>query len=111
MKLRQRYRRGQYFASKRTPEDIKKAIQFYEEAIEIDPNHALAHAALGHCYIVLKTSYEIPTIEGVSKAKRAADAALKIDGGLAEAHLLLASVKMNQDWDWIAGEREYEASY
>jgi DNA-binding winged helix-turn-helix (wHTH) protein/TolB-like protein/Flp pilus assembly protein TadD len=103
----QRYVRGQYFASKRTPEDLKKAIQFYEEAIEIDPNYALAHAALGHCYIMLKTYYEIPTIEGVSKAKAAADAALKIDGTLAEAHLLLASVRMNRDWDWVAGEREY----
>ena len=51
----QRYVRGQYLASKRTPEDIKKAIQFYEEAIQIDPNYALAQAALGHCYVLLKS--------------------------------------------------------
>ncbi len=103
---RQRYVKGQYFTSKRTPEDIKKATQFYEEAIQIDPNYALAHAALGHCYVLLKVYHVIPTKESVSKSKVAAEAALKINGALAEAHLVLASVRMNLDWDWVACERE-----
>jgi len=101
----QRYRRGQYFASKRTPGDIRKAIQFYEEAIQIDPNYALAHAAVGYCYVLLVAFGEIPTKEGYSKSTAAAEEALKIDGALADAHMLLAGARIRLNWDWVAGER------
>ncbi len=95
------YLRGRYFWNKRTFEDYKRAIDFFERAIEIEPDYALAHAGLADVYIVS----DLPDpAEAMKRARAAAGKALEIDENLAEAHTTLAFVDLFE-WKWAAAER------
>jgi serine/threonine protein kinase/Tfp pilus assembly protein PilF len=103
----QYYLKGRYYWNKRTKEGLNNAIEFFEKAIETDPDYALAYAGLSDAwgavgwyrYASLKTSFE--------KAKEAAIKALEIDNTLAEAHTSLAHVLEAYYWDWQEAEKEY----
>jgi len=91
-------------------EDFRKAVGYYQGAIEIDPGAALPYAGLAHCLLLmgageygLKSPAEIMT-----KAKEAALKALSIDDSNAEAHLSLAMVKFRFDWEWEDAEQEFK---
>lgn len=101
------YLKGRYHWNKRTDEGFKQATKFFEEAINKDPNYALAYAGLADCY-TLRSDYGFmsPT-EGYAAAKLAATLALKYDDSLAEAHTSMASIKAVTDWDWQGAENEY----
>jgi tetratricopeptide (TPR) repeat protein len=101
------YLRGRYFWNKRTPEDLRRAITYFQEAIEKDPHYALAHAGLADSYNVLAVLSEVPAEGAYARAKAAALEALRLDDGLAEAHTSLASVQLRHDWDWGGAEREF----
>jgi len=101
------YLRGRYFWNKRTPEDLQRAITYFQEAIEKDPHYALAHAGLADSYNVLAVLSEVPAEGAYARAKAAALEALRLDDGLAEAHTSLASVQLRHDWDWGGAEREF----
>ena len=106
----QLYLKGRYHLNKRTAEGIKKAIEYFEQAIEIDIHYALAFAGLADCYTLLGSagySASAPQ-EAMPKAKVAAIKALEIDDTLAEAHISLAFVKFRFDWDWEGAERGFE---
>src|SRR6202011_3147682 len=80
------YLRGRYFVGKRGAENLKKAIDYFNQAIAKDPNYALAYAGLSDCYDLLPQWSTVNRAEYVSKAKAAAIKALQIDENLAEAH-------------------------
>lgn len=104
------YLRGRYFWNKRTTESTQKAIDYYEQAIAIDSNYALAYSGLADCYSTSGFAYDLgsmPAAEVISKAKNAAIKALEIDDSLAEAHTSLAYVKHLFDWDWRGAETEF----
>ncbi|MEP6818896.1 MAG: protein kinase [bacterium] len=101
------YLKGRYHWNKRTEEGFKQATKFFREAIDKDPNYALAYAGLADCY-TLESDYGFrSTSEGYGLAKDWATLALKYDNNLAEAHTSLASTKAVTDWDWQGAENEY----
>ena len=104
----QLYLSGHNYWNKQTKQGFKKAIEFYNQAIEKDPNYALAYAGLADTYSLLGDSGYLPPGDAWPKAREAALEALKIDDTLAEAHNSLALVKEYYDWDWPGAEREFK---
>ncbi|HEX8153075.1 MAG TPA: protein kinase [Thermoanaerobaculia bacterium] len=102
------YLKGRFQWNKRSADGLYKAIEFFNEAIEIDPQYALAYAGIADCYNLLDIWAGLPTKETFPKAKAAAQKALAIDDQLAEAHTSLAYAIHTYEWDWDAAEREYK---
>jgi len=100
------YLRGRYHFFKITQPEIRKAIVFYEQAIEADPNYALAYAGMADAYRALSIAAYASSKEALPQAKAAAKRALEIDADLAEAHIVLGWVGFLYDWDWSAAETE-----
>ncbi len=101
------YLRGRYFWNKRTLDGLEKSIDYYQRAIRIDPNYAKLYAALGDSYVLL-SSYGGPAPAiSFARAQQAAGEALQLDSSLAEAHTVLAAVKVGFDWDWQGAASEY----
>jgi serine/threonine-protein kinase len=104
----QLYLKGRYFWNERTDADIKKAIHYFNYALEKDPNYALANAGLADSYALLNYYDGSPPVDSFPKAREASEKALKIDDTLAEAHASLAYIKRAYDWDWVGAEREFK---
>jgi serine/threonine-protein kinase len=106
----QLYLKGRYYWNKRTIEGFKKAIEYFNQAIEEDPSYALAYAGLADCYALLGSDEygALPAREAMPKAQAAAAKALQIDEEMAEAHVSLAYAKLLYDWDWANAKREYK---
>jgi TolB-like protein/DNA-binding winged helix-turn-helix (wHTH) protein/Tfp pilus assembly protein PilF len=100
------YLQGRYFWNKFTQEGFVKAIQYFQQAIEKDPNYALAYSGLSDSYRFLGLGSSPPR-DSMSKAAAAALKALEIDDTLAEAHASLAVVRYRRDWDWTGSETEF----
>jgi TolB-like protein/DNA-binding winged helix-turn-helix (wHTH) protein/Tfp pilus assembly protein PilF len=101
------YLKGLYFWNKRTLPGFQQAIGYFEQAIAKDPSYAPAYAGLANTYTLL-TSYSLaPTTQYMPKARAAALQALKLDDKLPEAHIALALIVENYDWDWDTAEKEY----
>lgn len=104
----QLYLKGRYFWNKRTGADIRKGIDYFEQAIAKDPNYALAYAGLANSYLVLPGYTDISSLSVDQKAKEAATTALSLDDSLAEAHAALANAAWRFEWDLSGAEREYK---
>jgi len=104
------YVKGRYFWNRRTQEGLKKAIDYFQKAIDRDPNCALAHAGLADAYgLFLFAPYAaLPPREAGQKATAAALRALEIDDTLAEAHTALAAIYHRSTWDWAKAEQEFK---
>jgi eukaryotic-like serine/threonine-protein kinase len=103
------YLKGRYYVSKRTPEWIRKGIEHYQQAIDLDPNYALAYAGLADAFGFLASSTGgQPPREAYPKAKAAALKALELDEALGEAHCSLGFFHLLYDWDFPAAERQYK---
>ncbi len=102
------YLKGRFFWNKRTKDGLEKAIAHFRQALDVDPSYALAWSGLADCYIS-QTFYQYSSPkEAMLLAKAAATKALEIDESLAEAHITLAHVAANFDWDWKASEKEFK---
>jgi serine/threonine-protein kinase len=102
------YLQGRYESNKRTSGAFTRAIAFFQQAIAKDPRYALAYAGLADCYTLQSIYYEVAPTAALPLARDAAQRALSIDEGLAEAHTSLAYVRMNFDSDLTAAAREFE---
>jgi len=102
----QLYLKGNFFASKFTKEGLQKGLEYFNQAIAVDPNYALAYTGVGFYYAAATDWYLAPH-EAMPKVRDAARKALAIDETLADAHLLLGTVAHWYDWDWATAEREY----
>jgi len=103
----QLYLKGRFYWNKRTPADLQKAIPFFEQAIEKDPNYAQAYSGLADSYALLTAYSREPPRKLMPKAKEAALKALALDDKLAEAHASLGQITAYYDWDFPTAEREY----
>lgn len=101
------YLKGRYFWYKRTEENIRKSIEYFEEAIRLDSEFALAYSSIADSYIALGEWGFSPSKEVFPKAKEAALKAIELDSELAEAHCAIASIIRDYDWDWPEAEKEY----
>src|SRR6202045_2926497 len=104
------YLKARYFWNKRTPAAFQQAILHYQEAIELDPEFALAYSGLAECHIVLGTFAFIPMAESFPRAKAAAENALARDASLGEAHASLALILSIFEHQWHAGENQFQKS-
>src|SRR5437870_1253137 len=102
------YLRGRYYSSKRTKEDLKRAIGYFGEAIKKDPKYALAYAGMADCYTLMGRHLYLPPKDAFLKAREYANRALELNDNLAEAHTSLAAVLINYNWDWSAAEEQFK---
>jgi len=102
------YLKGRYFWNKRSEEGMRKAISYFQHAIDRDPGYALAYAGLADAYNLGDDWGSTPPSESFPRAKAAALRALDLDDSLAEAHTSLAFVKANYDWDFPGAEEEFQ---
>jgi TolB-like protein/Flp pilus assembly protein TadD len=105
----QLYLRGRFAWNKRTPDEIKRGMDYFERATHADPTFALAYAGLADCYCVLGAGEfaMFPPRQMMPKAKAAATRAVELDSMRAETHAAVGSVNFWYDWDWAAAEQEF----
>ncbi len=105
------YLRGRYYWNKRTGDAVKKGLDYFKQAIEVDPAFALAYAGIADSYAMSVFNIVISPRDGLPKARAAATQALDLDQSLAEACSSLAFVKMFYDWDWAGAEQEFHRTF
>jgi len=101
------YLRGRYFWNKRNEDALKKALEYFEQAVARDPGFALGYAAVTETYGPLGYGGYLSPAEVRPRMRAAALRALELDDGLAEAHSALATWLAFYDWSWTAAEKEY----
>ena len=102
----QLYVAGRYFATRRTADGIRQAVERLERAVERDPQFAHAWSELADCYALMNWYVEPPPAGAWEKAVAAALRAVEADDTLAEAHASLGFVKLYYERDWAGAERE-----
>jgi serine/threonine protein kinase/tetratricopeptide (TPR) repeat protein len=105
------YLKGRYYWNKRTPQDLTRSLEYFKQAIDADPQYALAYAGLADAYNVLGSAgYDVlPPSDAIPKAKAAAVQALHLDDQLAEAHAAMGFV-LRFEFDRTGAEREHQRS-
>jgi len=101
------YLRGRFHSDKRTPESLKKGLEYFQAAIDSDPAYALGYVGLADTYRLTGSYAVLPPNEAYPRAKTALVKALELDDTLAEAHASLATSHWD-DFDWQAAEREFQ---
>ncbi len=101
--------KGRFFHAKGTEADAKKAIEYYDQAIALDPNYALAYAAASSSYLYLGVNGFSDPKEPLAKAETSARRAQELNPNLAEVHLATAGIKQFS-WDWPEAQREYKTA-
>jgi TolB-like protein/DNA-binding winged helix-turn-helix (wHTH) protein/Tfp pilus assembly protein PilF len=99
------YLKGRYHLSRRSAigineEGLTRSVDYFQEAIAKDPAFAAAHAGLASAYVALSEQGRVTPQEAFPKVRAAAERAIALDGGTAEAHTALAVTRMYFDWDW-----------
>lgn len=103
----QLYLRGRFYWNKRTAENIRKAMEQFQQAADADPNYALAYSGLADCYVVLGDYTGGSETDTVPKVQAFAKRALELDGTLVEPQTSLA-YSYQQLWQWTEAEREFK---
>jgi TolB-like protein/DNA-binding winged helix-turn-helix (wHTH) protein/Flp pilus assembly protein TadD len=102
------YLRGRYFWNRRDQDGLRRAIDYFERAIARQPGYALAYVGVADAYLVLGDHGYIPATESFPKAKAAAERALQLDDGLAEALATRAMVRGIHEWDWRGSAADFD---
>jgi DNA-binding winged helix-turn-helix (wHTH) protein/tetratricopeptide (TPR) repeat protein len=103
----QAYLRGRSCWNRFVEEDLRKAVEFFQLAIEFDPSYALAHCGVADCYNFVGLHGVLQPSVAFSKAKAAALRALEIDDTLAEGHTPLGFADFFYEWDWAGAESAF----
>lgn len=101
------YLQGRYFLGRLSRENLQKAIDFYREALRLDPAYARAWAGLSAAHSSQAAAGYVPFDEGYGEARREAERALELDPNLAEAHARLGRVRREYDWNWTGAEAAF----
>lgn len=104
----QAYLQGRYYLARRSAESLKKALECFAQATQIDANYAPAYSGLCDCYTLLNYYSAFPSSVGRPKATAAAEKAIAADDALAEAHASKALVAFWYEWDWLRAHIEFE---
>jgi TolB-like protein/Tfp pilus assembly protein PilF len=100
--------KGRYHLTKAAPESMAISRRCFEQAIELDPGFALAHAALGRYFFILASAQLLPAREMMPQARAAILRAIEIDPSLPEAHAVLGGIAATLEYDWIEAKRQFE---
>ncbi|MDQ2920410.1 MAG: hypothetical protein M3R52_02165, partial [Acidobacteriota bacterium] len=104
----QLYLKGRFHWNKRTAESLEKSVDYFNQAIEKDPNYAQAYVGLADAWFSRGWYRFVVPKEAYEKARAAATRALELDERLGEAHAMLAAIKTTYEWDWQGAEREFK---
>jgi TolB-like protein/DNA-binding winged helix-turn-helix (wHTH) protein/Tfp pilus assembly protein PilF len=104
----QDYLQGRHYWAQRTGQSLTTAIEYFNRAIQEDPNDARSYAGLAQCYVVLPMVAKTSQTEAFQKAHDGAIKALALDNSLPEAHLAIAEIRLYQDWDFAGAEGEFK---
>ncbi|MGE3467089.1 MAG: protein kinase [Pyrinomonadaceae bacterium] len=104
----QLYLKGEYSRQKASPEGVVESIEFYQRALENDPEYALAYQGLALAYRSAPAYGSMSPQDAFPKARDAAQKSLAIDPSLSTAYVALASIKATYDWDFAGAETEYK---
>jgi serine/threonine-protein kinase len=102
----QLYLRGRFHVFKLVPDEIRQGIGYFQQAIELDPNYALAYAGIADAYRSLAVGSEVSPADSFSKSKAAANRAIALDDTLSDGHTTLAMTMFWGDWDWDGAENQ-----
>jgi serine/threonine protein kinase/Tfp pilus assembly protein PilF len=103
-----KYLQGRFFLNRRTEEGIEMAIKYFKQAIDIDPNYAMAYAGIADSYSLIGTYSYLRPHEAYPLAKKAALQALEIDNTISEVHTSLAAIFRYYDWDWKEAGKKFK---
>lgn len=102
------YLHGRFLWNKRTPEAVRKALEYFQQAAAADPDFAPAYAGMADCYAIWGGRLSgTPPAEAYQRAREAASKALQLDPALAEAHATLAVIRFEHDWDFAGADAAY----
>jgi TolB-like protein/class 3 adenylate cyclase/Tfp pilus assembly protein PilF len=102
------YLHGRFFEDRLTREDTAKAVGYYRQAVELDPEYALAWAGLSRVYSdQAGYSWDSDIIEGFGRAREAAERALQLEPDLGEGHAALGEIRRLYDWDWKGADASF----
>jgi DNA-binding winged helix-turn-helix (wHTH) protein/TolB-like protein/Flp pilus assembly protein TadD len=104
------YLLGRFHVNRLTDDGFEKGREYFQEAIDKDPDYAMAYAGLADAYNRLSGFNARSPEEGFPRAKAAALKALELDDKLAEAHTTLGTTELLYDWDWPAAEKEFDSA-
>jgi eukaryotic-like serine/threonine-protein kinase len=96
------YLKGVYYIKKWQPENARKAVEYFQQAISEDPNYAMAYVQLANASAGANTSASTASMQRETIQK-----ALSLDPSLGDAHLALANLKFTNEYDWVGAEREF----
>jgi len=102
------YLRGQFHLYRFSPADLETALQYFQKALEREPDYALAYAGIALVWGCRAQFGLLPSSEVAPKAKAAAEKAVKLDNTQAEVHYVLGSLRTWLDWDWEEGEQVFK---
>jgi TolB-like protein/Tfp pilus assembly protein PilF len=102
------YLKGREYWNKRTEDAVRKAMEYFQLAIDADPDFALAHVGIADCWPVLQTQRLVSSTEAAPKMKQAVLKALKLDSTSAEAHTTYALELAAYEWKWEEAELEFK---
>jgi TolB-like protein/DNA-binding winged helix-turn-helix (wHTH) protein len=105
----QAYLDGRFLERQGTRQGLERSVGFFQDAIRQAPDFALAHSALAETWVAMARSGAAGS-DGFAGARSAAESALRLDPGNAEAHNALANVLFWHDWNWNAAGREFDAA-
>ena len=101
------YLQGRFFLGQESEEGLKKAFEYFQKALQIEPNYAAAYSGLASYHAVLPFHSQLSPAQVFPQARAAAQRAVELDERLAEAHASLAYIRAYYEWDWAAAEREF----
>jgi len=102
------YMKGRFYWNKRTTEGFNKSIEFFNQALERDPNYALAYAGLADSWFAMGWYKTAPWNDAWERSRAASSKALELDPKLAEAHTTMAMIKATYEWDWAGADKEFK---
>jgi len=102
------YLQGRYYWNRRTPDDLKRAVDYFTQAIVRDPSYSKAYVGLADSYNLLREYSAMPASEAYPRALAAAIKAVRLDDSSSEAHASLAFVTFFWSWDTPGAEREFK---
>jgi TolB-like protein/DNA-binding winged helix-turn-helix (wHTH) protein/Tfp pilus assembly protein PilF len=103
------YLQGRYFYERRTHDDLTRAYDYFQQAVNLDPNYARGWSALAWVLITRGEGGEGATFEqGYRDGRTAAERALQLDPGLAEAHAAIGRIKRGYEWDWAGADAAFQ---
>ena len=99
--------KGRHCLAQRSPQQVRRGIGYFEQAVELDPSFALAYVGLADCYLILVDQGSEEPAPTNHKVRSLVSKALELDEGLAEAHATVGNL-LQSEWDWKGAEAEFK---